>query len=66
MGARPCVPDGLPLVGKLRSYKNLIIATGHCRLGLTLAAITSKIVADILNNRENEFMEVLSPARIGL
>ncbi|MEM1937683.1 MAG: FAD-dependent oxidoreductase [Candidatus Caldarchaeum sp.] len=46
-GARPCTPDGLPVVGRV-GYRNLVVAAGHCRLGVTTAASTAKTVADIL------------------
>ncbi|MEM4311636.1 MAG: FAD-dependent oxidoreductase [Nitrososphaerales archaeon] len=65
MGSRPCTPDGLPLVG-YTTYKNLIIASGHCRLGLTLAAITGKIVKELLEDKESKFFNLLSPSRFKL
>jgi len=65
MGSRPCTLDGLPLVG-YTSYNNLIIATGHCRLGLTLAAITGKIIGELLEGKESEFSNFLSPQRFKL
>jgi D-amino-acid dehydrogenase len=44
-GMRPMTPDGLPLIGPLRSHPNLIIATGHSMLGITLAPVTGDLVA---------------------
>ncbi|MEM0383245.1 MAG: FAD-dependent oxidoreductase [Candidatus Caldarchaeum sp.] len=49
-GARPCTPDGLPVVGRV-GYRNLVVAAGHCRLGVTTAASTAKTVADILTGQ---------------
>lgn len=46
-GLRPCTPDGLPYVGRPSSYDNLIIATGHGMLGISLAPITGKMVAQL-------------------
>ena len=46
-GLRPCTPDGLPYIGKLPSFKNLVVATGHSMLGLSLGPITGKIVRDL-------------------
>ncbi len=43
-GLRPCSPDGLPYLGRPAGYDNLIVATGHGTLGISLAPITSKIV----------------------
>ena len=66
MGPRPCIPDGLPAVGRIRKYENLLISVGHCRLGLTLSAITAKMIDDLINDRDNEFLDLVSPSRIGL
>lgn len=45
-GLRPCMPDGLPVVGPVARYSGLFIATGHAMLGLTLGPITGKLVAE--------------------
>lgn len=66
LGSRPCSPDGLPLVGHLAGYDNLLLATGHCRLGLTLSAITGKLIVDILEGKANKITDILSPSRLGL
>ena len=47
-GLRPCSPDGLPYVGRTNRRANLVIATGHAMMGVTLAPITGKIVAMLL------------------
>jgi D-amino-acid dehydrogenase len=49
-GLRPLTPDGLPIVGRSRLWKNLIIATGHGMQGLALGPITGKIVAQLVLN----------------
>lgn len=46
-GFRPCTPDGLPLVGRPQAWDNLIVATGHAMIGITLAPITGKLVAEV-------------------
>lgn len=46
-GLRPCTPDGLPIIGRPRRWDNLLLATGHAMLGLTLAAGTAAIIADL-------------------
>src|SRR5205814_2457389 len=38
-GLRPCTPDGLPIIGWSRRFDNLIIATGHAMLGISLGPI---------------------------
>jgi D-amino-acid dehydrogenase len=50
-GFRPATPDGLPLIGRAATLDNLTIATGHAMLGLTMAPITGKLVAEILTDQ---------------
>jgi D-amino-acid dehydrogenase len=50
-GLRPCTPDGLPFVGRFRNFDNLIAATGHAMVGISLAPITGKLVAEIVQGR---------------
>ncbi|MEM6432009.1 MAG: FAD-dependent oxidoreductase [Deinococcota bacterium] len=47
-GLRPCSPDGLPYVGRSHAADNLLIATGHAMMGLSLAPITGKLMSDVL------------------
>lgn len=47
-GYRPCSADGLPYIGRSSRYKNLVIATGHSMLGLSLGAGTGKLVDEII------------------
>ena len=46
-GLRPLTPDGLPLIGRSRAVDNLILATGHGHLGISLGAVTGAAVARI-------------------
>jgi D-amino-acid dehydrogenase len=48
-GLRPCPPDGLPYVGRTRRFRNLTIATGHSMMGVSLAPVTGRLVADVLS-----------------
>ncbi|MBE2225540.1 MAG: FAD-dependent oxidoreductase, partial [Anaerolineae bacterium] len=47
-GLRPCSPDGLPIIGRDERISNLILATGHAMMGVSLAPITGKLVVDIV------------------
>jgi D-amino-acid dehydrogenase len=47
IGARPTLPDYLPAIGRLPDAPNILYAFGHQHLGLTLAAITSELVAQL-------------------
>ncbi len=49
-GFRPCTPDGLPLLGRPRAWDNLVVATGHAMIGITLAPITGKLVAELVQH----------------
>jgi D-amino-acid dehydrogenase len=51
-GLRPCTPDGLPIVGRPAAYGNLVLATGHAMMGLTLAPVTGRLVAEIVTGAE--------------
>jgi D-amino-acid dehydrogenase len=50
-GYRPCSADGLPYIGRARKWSNVVVATGHAMLGLSLGAGTGKIVGEILNEQ---------------
>lgn len=47
-GLRPCPPDGLPYVGRPRRLQNLVVATGHSMMGVSLGPVTGRLVADLL------------------
>jgi D-amino-acid dehydrogenase len=51
-GLRPCSPDGLPYIGRPARYKNLIVATGHSMMGLSLAPGTGKLVAEMVHEEK--------------
>ncbi len=64
VGLRPCSPDGLPYVGRFGRHANLSVATGHAMMGLSLAPITGKLMAEVLSD-EKPSMELglLNPDR---
>jgi D-amino-acid dehydrogenase len=63
-GLRPCSPDGLPYVGRSRRHKNLLIATGHAMMGLSLGPVTGMQVSDLISNLTPCLpMELLDPNR---
>jgi D-amino-acid dehydrogenase len=51
-GLRPVSPDGLPYIGRVGTYKNLSIATGHAMMGWSLGPATGKLIAEILTGRK--------------
>lgn len=65
-GLRPVTPDGLPLLGRAPRLGNLIVATGHAMIGVTLAPATGLLVADLLAGRKPALeLALLEPARFG-
>ncbi|KAA3636103.1 MAG: FAD-dependent oxidoreductase [Bacteroidetes bacterium] len=50
-GYRPCTPDGLPYIGKSRKLKNLVVATGHAMMGMSMGPGTGKLVAQIMQDQ---------------
>ena len=51
-GYRPCSADGLPYLGRTQQWDNVVIATGHSMLGLSLGAGTGKLVDEIVNEKK--------------
>ena len=51
MGFRPSIPDSLPVIGPSRGGAEVIHAFGHGHLGVTLAPITARMVADFVADR---------------
>jgi D-amino-acid dehydrogenase len=63
-GLRPVSPDGLPYLGRTQRYTNLLVATGHAMMGLSLGPISGKIVAQILSNEIPSIdIQILNPDR---
>ena len=63
-GFRPCSPDGLPYVGRFGQFQNLCAATGHAMMGLSLAPITGRLVAEILSDEKPSIaIDALRPDR---
>lgn len=50
-GLRPMTPDGLPIIGRIARAPEVIMATGHAMLGVTLAPRTGRLVADIVEGK---------------
>ena len=48
-GLRPCSPDGLPYIGRFERFENLSTASGHAMMGVSLAPITGKLMAELIS-----------------
>jgi len=65
-GLRPVSPDGIPYLGKVPTVSNLIAATGHAMMGLSLGPVSGRLVADLLTG-ETPFrpIEQMAVGRFG-
>jgi D-amino-acid dehydrogenase len=63
-GLRPVSPDGIPYLGKVNGLPNLIAATGHAMMGLSLGPVSGRLVADLLAG-DTPFrpIEAMAPGR---
>ena len=48
MGFRPSLPDHLPVICAAPRHRGVFFAFGHQHLGLTLAAVTARLVAELV------------------
>ncbi len=48
MGARPCTPDMMPVIGKAPRHRGLWFAFGHAHHGLTLGPVTGRAIAEMI------------------
>jgi D-amino-acid dehydrogenase len=63
-GPRPVTPDGLPVIGRAPRRGNVIVATGHCMLGLSLAPVTGRLVAELAGGAPpSQDLRPLAPGR---
>jgi D-amino-acid dehydrogenase len=62
-GYRPCTPDGLPYIGRLKDDTNIILATGHAMMGLSLAPATGRMIKDLIQSKQRNSNNKLDPSR---
>ena len=51
MGPRPSHPDSKPVIGRSPRHANVFFAFGHDHLGLTMAGITGKLIAELATGK---------------
>ena len=56
--------DGLPYIGKIDD--NLLLGTGYNTWGLTNGILAGKILADIILENDNKYVDLFNPQRINL
>lgn len=54
MGHRPGTPDSVPVIGRAPAAPNVYFNFGHGTLGLTFAAVSAEILADVVAGRRGE------------
>ncbi|WP_030904675.1 NAD(P)/FAD-dependent oxidoreductase [Streptosporangium amethystogenes] len=65
-GFRPCSPDGLPFLGRAAPYRNLSVACGHGHIGMGLAPVSGRLIAQLVAGERPEMdLTPLSPGRYG-
>ena len=63
-GWRPITWDSLPIIGRIPGLDNVVLATGHHMLGMTMAPATGRLVAEIVGGRTPHIDPApFSPAR---
>ena len=63
-GLRPFAPDGLPVIGTIPGFENLIVATAHYRNGILLAPKTAEIIAEkIIDQTESPVFKLCGVER---
>jgi D-amino-acid dehydrogenase len=52
MGHRPALPDTVPVISPSAKHRGVFYATGHGHLGLTYAATTGRLIADLVTGAQ--------------
>jgi D-amino-acid dehydrogenase len=52
MSYRPSMPDSLPIIGRAAAHENAYLAFGHGHKGLCQAAITGRLIRDLMDHVE--------------
>ncbi|HEV7490222.1 MAG TPA: FAD-dependent oxidoreductase [Rhodanobacteraceae bacterium] len=51
-GWRPMTPDDLPILGRAPRTDNLVLATGHGMLGVSMSAITGLLISEVIMGKQ--------------
>ena len=57
-------PDYMPYIGKIKN--NMYIGCGYNTWGMTNSILASKIISDLILEKENEYIEIFNPNRFNL
>ena len=50
-GLRPVTPDGLPYIGEVKKFDNVLVSGGNAMLGISQGAAAGLIISDIIENK---------------
>jgi D-amino-acid dehydrogenase len=63
-GFRPCSPDGMPYLGRTQAASNLVVATGHSMMGISLGPVSGELAAQLVDHETPAHdLTMLSPDR---
>ncbi|MBT3535328.1 MAG: FAD-binding oxidoreductase, partial [Rhodospirillaceae bacterium] len=54
MGHRPVLWDSKPAIGRSSHHDTVFYAFGHGHLGLSLGAVTGRLIADLVEGRPSD------------
>jgi D-amino-acid dehydrogenase len=57
MGHRPSMPDSLPVISRSSRFSRVFFAFGHGHLGLSLGAVTGRLIADLVQDRSSDISQ---------
>jgi D-amino-acid dehydrogenase len=52
LGARPCLPDMLPMIGPVPGRRGLWVDSGHHHLGFTLGPVSGRLLAEMMTGAQ--------------
>lgn len=58
--------DGMPYIGRYRFLKNVYVATGFNLWGMTGSMLSSMVITDLIDGKENRYAKLFSPYRMML
>ena len=56
--------DGLPYIGKMPGDDHVYVATGYNGNGMTWSTLAGTVLADLIEGKDNELADIVSPSRI--
>ena len=58
-GLYPMTPDGFPIVGFAKEYRNLLLATGMCGQGFMIGPGLGEILSEIIVDNNTDYKDIL-------